>query len=234
MNKKGVSSLGYNTFPPQPFPPNSVGDKVEIDQLKEELEEVQEDISDINTDIGNLNTTKANQITIAPTFNAEDEYAVGNIIYYNGLTYRCVNAHTGEWDANDFIPTTIALELESKETIDYSETEQNTGVKWIDGKDIYCKVITVDSNIGTSNLIPHNITNLGEVIKAFGMMYLSGGNSFIPLSYISVGASSTLYGSYSAGLSDITSTTISVNIGEVMQGLVSRIRIILYYTKSTT
>lgn len=143
-------------------------------------------IAQLQTDVGNLQTTKANQITIAPTFNAEDEYSVGNLVYYNGLTYRCVNAHTGEWDADDFIPTTIALELESGTgVIDYSTTEQITGKKWIDGKDIYQKTIDCGVISGTSDIqIDHNITGIENVISLGGILKeLSG--SFIPLPYAS-------------------------------------------------
>lgn len=61
--------------------------------------------------VGNLQTTKANQITIAPFFSAETAYDPGDLVYYNGLTYRCVNAHEGEWDADDFAATTISGEL---------------------------------------------------------------------------------------------------------------------------
>lgn len=129
--------------------------------------------------------------------------------------------------------TVKSWEDPARGTIDYSTTEQVTGHKWIDGKDIYVKVITKDSDIGTGNIISHNIQNFGECINAFGMMHLSGG-SYIPLSYVSVGAQSTLYGSYCGGLSDITSNSISINLGEVMRGLVIKLVIILFYTKSTT
>ena len=68
-------------------------------------------IAQLQTDVGNLQTTKANLITIAPVFSAETAYDPGDLVYYNGLTYRCVNAHEGEWDADDFAATTIANEL---------------------------------------------------------------------------------------------------------------------------
>lgn len=61
--------------------------------------------------VGNLQTTKANLITIAPVFSAEVAYDPGDLVYYNGLTYRCVNSHEGEWDADDFAATTISGEL---------------------------------------------------------------------------------------------------------------------------
>lgn len=68
-------------------------------------------IAQLQTDVGDLQTTKANLITIAPVFSAETAYDPGDLVYYNGLTYRCVNAHEGEWDADDFAATTVANEL---------------------------------------------------------------------------------------------------------------------------
>lgn len=70
-------------------------------------------IAQLQADVSNLSDVKANQITIAPTFSAETAYDPGDLVYYNGLSYRCVNAHEGEWDADDFAPTTIANELSS-------------------------------------------------------------------------------------------------------------------------
>lgn len=70
-------------------------------------------IAQLQTDVLNLNSNKANQITIAPFFSAEASYDPGDLVYYNGLSYRCVNAHEGKWDADDFAATTIAGELDA-------------------------------------------------------------------------------------------------------------------------
>lgn len=70
-------------------------------------------IAQLQTDVANLNGTKANQMTIAPFFNPEASYEVGDIVYYNGLSYRCTNEHEGEWDADDFAATTISGELDA-------------------------------------------------------------------------------------------------------------------------
>lgn len=70
-------------------------------------------IAQLQTDVLNLNSNKANQITIAPFFSAEASYDPGDLVYYNGLSYRCVNAHEGEWDADDFAATTISNELDA-------------------------------------------------------------------------------------------------------------------------
>lgn len=73
-------------------------------------------IAQLQSDVANLSDVKANQITIAPTFSAETAYDPGDLVYYNGLSYRCVNSHEGEWDADDFAATTISNELASLES----------------------------------------------------------------------------------------------------------------------
>ena len=79
-------------------------DRAFLDKWERDLPILEEGVSD-------LETYKANQITIAPTFSAETAYEVGDLVYYNGLSYRCTNSHEGEWDADDFAATTINNEL---------------------------------------------------------------------------------------------------------------------------
>lgn len=74
---------------------------------------VASELSGVVGDIGDLTSTKANQITIAPFFNPEASYEAGDLVYYNGLSYRCTNDHEGAWDAADFAATTIAGEIAS-------------------------------------------------------------------------------------------------------------------------
>ena len=84
--------------------------------------------ADIQGDVSDLESIKANQITIAPTFSAETAYEAGDLVYYNGLTYRCTNDHEGAWDAADFAVTTISNELSelSSKLIIISQTETRT------------------------------------------------------------------------------------------------------------
>lgn len=87
--------MAFHNIPPNGFP--------DIPDM-EELEAV---VKDVN----NLSDNKANQITIAPFFNPEASYEVGDLVYYNGLSYRCTNDHEGEWDVDDFAATTVSGEL---------------------------------------------------------------------------------------------------------------------------
>lgn len=97
--------MAFDTFPCNPFPiSKGMLEKGNNDELNTRVTALEGEVSD-------LNSTKANQITIAPFFNAEASYSVGDLVYYNGLTYRCTNDHEGEWDADDFAATTVSNEL---------------------------------------------------------------------------------------------------------------------------
>ena len=99
--------MGFNTFPCNPYP-------ISTEELnKGNNDDLNTRVAALESDVSDLNSNKANQITIAPFFNAETAYEVGDLVYYNGLSYRCTNDHEGEWDADDFAATTIAGELDS-------------------------------------------------------------------------------------------------------------------------
>lgn len=103
-------------------------------------------IAQLQTDVLNLNSNKANQITIAPFFSAEASYDPGDLVYYNGLSYRCVNAHEGEWDADDFAATTISGELDSLKSgltvqTAYINTENAIGTAYKMGNVIFVNIL---------------------------------------------------------------------------------------------
>lgn len=99
--------MGFNTFPCNPYP-------ISTEELnKGNNDDLNTRVATLESDVSDLNSNKANQITIAPFFNAETAYTAGDLVYYNGLTYRCTNDHEGAWDADDFAATTIANELDS-------------------------------------------------------------------------------------------------------------------------
>lgn len=65
----------------------------------------------------------------------------------------------------------------------YSETEQKTGQYWIDGKEIFRKVIDFGAlpNNATKRVV-HGISNLGTVIKLWGVA--TSGGSRLPLPFV--------------------------------------------------
>lgn len=137
--------MAFHNVPPNGFP--DLPDVEELEAVIKDVTNLKTSVSGLSEDVSDLNDTKANQITIAPFFNEETAYEVGDLVYYNGLSYRCTTAHEGEWDADDFAATTIANELANLNISlpNYSTTEQLTGQKWIDGKDIYFKVLHFDT-----------------------------------------------------------------------------------------
>ena len=65
----------------------------------------------INAAVGALDAIKADASNIAPAFDATASYEIGDLVYYGGTIYRCINDHTGDWDAEDFSATAIDVEL---------------------------------------------------------------------------------------------------------------------------
>lgn len=99
--------MGFNTFPCNPYP-------ISTEELnKGNNDDLNTRVAALESDVSDLNSNKANQITIAPFFNAETAYTAGDLVYYNGLSYRCTNDHEGAWDADDFAATTISNELDT-------------------------------------------------------------------------------------------------------------------------
>lgn len=132
--------MGFNTFPCNPYP-------ISTEELnKGNNDDLNTRVTALEGEVSDLNSTKANQITIAPFFSAEASYSVGDLVYYNGLTYRCTNDHEGEWDADDFSATTIAGELDTLKSgltgvtdVDISAITLETGIAWNASKSSYLK-----------------------------------------------------------------------------------------------
>ena len=99
-------------------PPNGFPDLPDV----EELEAVEKDVATLKstaTSQGEAITalltalpTKAPKSDIAPTFSADSNYAVGDLVYYEGVLYECTTEHeAAAWDAEDFTATSIDEEL---------------------------------------------------------------------------------------------------------------------------
>lgn len=148
--------MGFNTFPCNPYP-------ISTEELnKGNNDDLNTRVATLESDVSDLNSNKANQITIAPFFNAETAYTAGDLVYYNGLTYRCTNDHEGEWDADDFAATTISNELDSLKnglndlgsvitpTVGTNITLLNGGYTVIGN------MVCVNLSISTAEVIPFN------------------------------------------------------------------------------
>ena len=59
----------------------------------------------------------------------------------------------------------------------FSLEEQETGMQWIDGKKIYCKVILVSGFDSNDVYVAHNISNLYSVLSCDLFMKMSDGTN---------------------------------------------------------
>lgn len=66
--------------------------------------------------------------------------------------------------------------------VDYSTTEQNTGLKWIDGKPIYQKSVNANINLTASWVDVLTLTDVDTVIDVSNIIYRDGERCQTPFS----------------------------------------------------
>lgn len=110
--------------------------------------------------------------------------------------------------------------------ISYSTTEQNTGLKWIDGKDIYQKTLLFVANDTFVNIADLNIDNVVD----YKGLWRSSSNAFYSLDTIALwsGQASTSYFSRVVFDDDTSGVKVIVNGWTFASGFIT-----LYYTKTT-
>lgn len=74
--------------------------------------------------------------------------------------------------------TGLKEEIETR-VPDFSTEEINTGVKWIDGKDIYCRVFTGTFGVDNTPVVAGTISNYNKLVACFYNATNSFGNSTI-------------------------------------------------------
>ena len=78
----------------------------------------------------------------------------------------------------------IAITDDEQDHNHYSTEETETGMYWIDGKPIYRKVQNLGSfTTNDTVILPHNITNLDNIISTQGIAKNSSSNIYIDLPY---------------------------------------------------
>lgn len=136
-----------------------------------------------------------------------------------------VGGGTTDYNELENKPSINGIELSGNMNLwppkNFSETEQNTRVKWIDGKDIYCNVLkTYDTY--QSNTAIFNVGDI-NVLKISGIVNI--GSAELPADYFCVGSHSYFISTFY----DIATKTIHcVNFG----WSISEYNIIIYYTKN--
>ena len=110
--------------------------------------------------------------------------------------------------------------------LDYSINEVVTGVKWIDGTDIYKKTIATGNlpNASGSMTVAHGISNLGRVIRMEGTYVSVNGYTF-PINSPAFGANNN-----ATIRTIVNGANIQVNVGSDRSDCEGYVT--LYYTKS--
>lgn len=108
----------------------------------------------------------------------------------------------------------------------YSTSEQVVGT-WVDGSNVYEKTFNLTAPSTGLNSIPHNISNIGDVINIEGTAIRSNGSAQ-PLGFIS---SANNYG-WNVAVYDFTSSNFSLEVGSQLS--LSKVIITVRYTKAST
>lgn len=141
---------------------------------------------------------------------------------WNGYTADFATANT----ANTWIlvlkGTTIQHRLLMTKFATY---EQDTGLKWVDGKTIYIKTVKITSLNSSNPQYQHGISNFGELIDIYGTGYWSG-QGWQPIQRVVTDN----IGPYGLGLGDVNSTKFMLQVGTSYTGF-QKAYITLKYTK---
>jgi hypothetical protein len=194
-----------------------------MNEIKRVVNENDDRLITAETDINNAEAVIGNE---TDTYSASSTYALGSLVIYGGLLYKCTTAITvaEAWTIAHW--TQVSLTSLANDGDAYSTKEQIVG-KWIDGKPIYRKVLefnNVPAGITQEN---HGISNFYKLINYSGYYYNS------TLGYIPIPAvtSDNITG-YGIGVADFKSTTFGFNIGN-LRSSTNEIKLIVEYTKTT-
>lgn len=147
-----------------------------------------------NVDTYTVTLTDGSTTTFNVTNGEDYTVPTDGVIYFDGTTvpdgYEETNPPSGSGqyavidDANASLQTTYSSsKIEQLISgiggggIDYSTTEQDTGLKWIDGKPIYQKTFMISNN----NYVDISGLNIDTFAGINGLFSVDNGNAIIPL-----------------------------------------------------
>lgn len=141
---------------------------------------------------------------------------------WNGYTADFATANTADTWILVLKGTTIQHRLLMTKFATY---EQDTGLKWVDGKTIYIKTVKITSLNSSNPQYQHGISNFGELIDIRGTGYWSG-QGWQPIQRVVTDN----IGPYGLGLGDVNSTKFMLQVGTSYTGF-QKAYITLKYTK---
>ena len=105
-------------------------------------------------------------------------------------------------------------------TFQFSTDEQKTNLKWIDGKDIYCKTVIFDMPSKTYNY-NHGIP-IDTPLGAEGTIVVDGNISLLPNPYV--------FNASYATVCTLNRISVNIEVGSVYSSI-GQVQVCLYYTK---
>lgn len=148
-------------------------------------------------------------------------YPIASVPHGASITMTTTDPGEGTPLAEDHY---VAVYGEPPVILDYSTDEVDTGTRWIDGSTVYKKTIEFGALPNeASKSVPHNITNLGEVIEITGFATFPSGSRF-PLPFVAIATT---------GRIQVVCTNTSVLIETATNRSTGSAYITLYYTKSS-
>lgn len=186
-----------------------------------------------NVDTYTVTLTDGSTTTFNVTNGEDYTVPTDGVIYFDGTTvpdgYEETNPPSGSGqyavidDANASLQTTYSSsKIEQLISgiggggIDYSTTEQDTGLKWIDGKPIYQKTI-----VYTNTSVSLVDLNIDEIVDIKGVSYLTDGTVFLLNTYAGI--------QYNINM-DITNDILTITFNG---WAFSKANITILYTKTT-
>lgn len=199
--------MGFNTYPGNPFPLDSersggTGESYTLPTASANTLGGVKVGDNLTIADGVLSAPAPTPAYVLPTASAE---TLGGVKVGSGLSIA-----DGVLSANS-------------QSVDYSTTETNTGVKWIDGKDIYRKVFQID-NLPNNATLKHD-TGLSSVsiVKMYGLCFKNGAAD--PLPYVSTVSNYNI----ECWVDDANKITITTAVDYSLYNAV----VVLEYTKTT-
>ena len=102
--------MAFHNVPPNGFP--DIPDIEDLEAVQGDIATLKTRTSEQGTAITGLTTNKAPKTDIAAAFSAESNYAVGDLVYYDGALYECTTAHeAAAWNAEDFTAASVGSAL---------------------------------------------------------------------------------------------------------------------------
>lgn len=173
---------------------------------------------------------------LANEYSASSTYEVGDYVIYEDDLYKCTTAVSvaEPFDSTKWTSCLVTDEMGSGSGggIDYSTTEQKTGQKWINGKDIYQTTIHLESGDftigGRTDGISNGLSNVETIITkdAIGIHSNGSGTAYFS-NYFPTSDS------YICQIFDIGATAFSIYVGSGFSSMTD-IYVTFQYTKSTT